>query len=370
MARTTHEMKIKETFRGWGYPRVWTIDDGWDYPRLIWEQAHGQLIIDQEPRYSGGTGEINSPFEISTANDLVNLAYYQQDFDKHFILTNDIDLNSVKPNLLIPIGTRTIPFTGVFDGKNHIIKNFNYIDNYESSIGVFGAIEKIVTEHGDTSGLLKNLGVTNTTISGQSSAGALVGYNTGTITSCFSTDSIIESRYSAGGLVGFNNGSITTSWSSNIVNGRLNVGGLAGYNYRTIESCYSTANVKGEDRVGGLVGTSSGTITGCYSAGTVSGEIDTGGLLGANVGYVHDSWGEIFISFWDTQSSGFLDGVGNLESDPMGVLGKTTAEMQIPATFLDVGWDFVDETENSTEDIWWILEGQDYPRLWWETAEQ
>jgi hypothetical protein len=33
---------------------------------------------------------------------------------------------------------------------------------------------------------------------------------------------------------------------------------------------------------------------------------------------------------------------------------------------LEDGWDFVDETENGTEDIWWILEGQDYPRLWWE----
>ena len=25
-----------------------------------------------------------------------------------------------------------------------------------------------------------------------------------------------------------------------------------------------------------------------------------------------------------------------------------------------------DETANGTADIWWILEGQDYPRLWWE----
>jgi len=29
-----------------------------------------------------------------------------------------------------------------------------------------------------------------------------------------------------------------------------------------------------------------------------------------------------------------------------------------------VDWDFVDETANGTDDIWWILEGQDYPRLW------
>ncbi len=46
--------------------------------------------------------------------------------------------------------------------------------------------------------------------------------------------------------------------------------------------------------------------------------------------------------------------------------GNTTAEMQTASTFLNAGWDFVDETLNGTEDIWWILEGQDYPRLWWE----
>ncbi|MHC4593623.1 MAG: hypothetical protein ACYS19_01590 [Planctomycetota bacterium] len=28
------------------------------------------------------------------------------------------------------------------------------------------------------------------------------------------------------------------------------------------------------------------------------------------------------------------------------------------------------ETENGTEDIWWILEGQDYPQLTWELIEE
>ena len=39
------------------------------------------------------------------------------------------------------------------------------------------------------------------------------------------------------------------------------------------------------------------------------------------------------------------------------------------STFLEAGWDFVGETENGTEDVWWILEGQDYPRLIWELPE-
>ena len=54
-----------------------------------------------------------------------------------------------------------------------------------------------------------------------------------------------------------------------------------------------------------------------------------------------------------------------------GGTSKTTAEMQTASTFLDAGWDFVDETTNGTEDIWWILEGKNYPRLWWElTADE
>jgi len=29
------------------------------------------------------------------------------------------------------------------------------------------------------------------------------------------------------------------------------------------------------------------------------------------------------------------------------------------------GCGFVGEENNGNEDIWWILEGKDYPRLWW-----
>ena len=67
--------------------------------------------------------------------------------------------------------------------------------------------------------------------------------------------------------------------------------------------------------------------------------------------------GTVTACFWDTQTS------GQAESD--GGIGKTTAEMQTVSMFHEAGWDFVVEAENGTEDIWWILESQDYPRLWW-----
>jgi len=37
--------------------------------------------------------------------------------------------------------------------------------------------------------------------------------------------------------------------------------------------------------------------------------------------------------------------------------------------FFEAGGDFVGETASGTEDIWWIREGLDYPRLRWECAE-
>jgi len=47
--------------------------------------------------------------------------------------------------------------------------------------------------------------------------------------------------------------------------------------------------------------------------------------------------------------------------------GEATTLVEADGTDLTTSWDFIGETANGTEDIWWILEGRDYPRLWWET---
>ena len=47
--------------------------------------------------------------------------------------------------------------------------------------------------------------------------------------------------------------------------------------------------------------------------------------------------------------------------------------MSFPEAALMLGAAFfcwMGETANGTEDIWWILEGKDYPRLWWELDER
>ena len=46
----------------------------------------------------------------------------------------------------------------------------------------------------------------------------------------------------------------------------------------------------------------------------------------------------------------------------------TTSTDATNGTFLEAGWDFVNEVDNGSEDILWILEGQNYPILWWEES--
>jgi hypothetical protein len=132
-------------------------------------------------------------------------------------------------------------------------------------------------------------------------------------------------------------------------------------------NCYARATVSGNVYIGGLVGRNlEGSISSSYSTGSVIGTVKVGGLVGENT-LVPNQQGQYNIgiigsSFWDTEIS--------KQATSDGGTGKTTEEMQMTSTFLEAGWDFVDEITNGTEDIWWILEGQDYPRLWWETAEQ
>ncbi|MHC4097468.1 MAG: GLUG motif-containing protein, partial [Planctomycetota bacterium] len=42
---TTSEMQMAITFLCWGYEPLWTIDEGLDYPRLVWENKPGELMM-------------------------------------------------------------------------------------------------------------------------------------------------------------------------------------------------------------------------------------------------------------------------------------------------------------------------------------
>ncbi len=211
---------------------------------------------------------------------------------------------------------------------------------------------------GKNNGIIQNSYSTGH-VTGVLDVGGMVGRGRGTITNCYSTGSAAGEMY-VGGLVGILNGptTIANCSSAGDVIGVTQVGGLVGCGQGTITNCYSTGGTSGEGFVGGLVGKLDGptTITNCYSAGNVTGITEVGGLVGG--GY---ATADVLGSFWDIETGG--------QTTSFAGTGKTAAEMQTAGTFLEAGWDFVDETENGADDIWWIIEGLDYPRLWWELTD-
>jgi hypothetical protein len=213
------------------------------------------------------------------------------------------------------------PFAGIFDGNGHTISNLTITASTQDYVGLFG--------HVGSGGQIHNLGVENVNLTGRQFIGGLVGSNVyGTLTSCYA-DGSVSGGYSVGGLVGENQGSITTCYAIGSVTETgqysYSAGGLVGRNYNMITSCYSTSSVSGDWSIGGLIGwNNSDAITAC---------------------------------FWDINTSGTSNGVGNMGPDPNDVIGKTTVEMQIQSTFTDAGWDF--------ENIW-KMPANSYPLLLWQ----
>jgi hypothetical protein len=340
--RTTAEMQDINTYLSVGWDFVdevlngtcdyWQISQG-DYPRLRYHFGESPVMLE-------GSGTTQEPYLI---RDTWDLGTVWLEPTAHYRLEASVDLTGITWYMAV------VPwFGGTFDDKGHVISNL-HIQGSEY-LGLFGQL--------GSGAKISNLGLEAVDVNGIADVGGLVGNNRGgSISTCYSNGTVNGTGSRVGGLVGSNSGTISNCNSTGSISGTSwNVGGLVGSNGGNISNSYSTGTTSGESRVGGLVGINDrdGSIATSYSAGMVTGSGDVGGLVGID-------WGgtSITSSFWDMEVSGQASSV-------FGGIGKTTAEMQTASTFLEAGWDFVDETANGTEDIWWILEGQDYPRLWWE----
>jgi len=247
-------------------------------------------------------------------------------------------------------------FDGVFDGGGWAIENLAIVSG-DFFLGLFGRLYD--------GAQVTNLRVVDANITHleMGMAGILAARNDGLVANSYAGGTIAAGS-EVGGLVGSNCGSVLCCFSAGNVGAIKGVGGLVGHNKGLVANSYSVAGVSGRVFVAGLVGDndSTGIVSNSYSAGPVSDtHLDVnpptpegmGGLVGRNRGHVVNG-------FWDLAASGL--------SASDGGDGKTTAEMQTDATFLEAGWDFVCEAVNGAEDIWWMPEGG-YPRLVWEVAE-
>ncbi len=230
--------------------------------------------------YSGGNGTANDPYRIRTSDDWQILMNTSSHWNKYFILIADINLVNVS---LKPVGDPfpNAAFFGTLDGNGHIISNATMNTASKDKVGLIGNL--------GLNGQIRNLTITNCTISGRNSVGALVGYSWGGIIINCHSSGTVSGNMSAGGLVGENSeGTVAQSDSSCDVNCLESAGGLIGYNNNgNITQCHSTGAVIGKTSTGGFVGdNTSGNISQSYSTGTVKGGDNSGGLAGYNTGTI------------------------------------------------------------------------------------
>lgn len=197
-----------------------------------------------------GLGTPEDPYQISTVEDLRNIS---GQYDKHFILVSDIDMEGVDD--FSPLGSWSTPFTGTLDGNGYKIKNFK-MDSEAIYIALFAYAKNAV---------IKNLVMENTDVTGERYVAGLVGV---------AIDSTIE------------NCSVQGSFQGHDYIGAL-VGNARGAT--KVKNCTADATVTGDNFLGLIVGefrslrVSGGRISsieGCYGSGSVHGKYQVGGITG------------------------------------------------------------------------------------------
>lgn len=295
--------------------------------------------ISQDELENGGL--INEDEDIIFISDASGLRKLSEnvnngiDYSKKSIyLINNIDLgctfDETTGELLsgeefVPIGGRDVTastefsqesykkaFNGEFDGNSYKITNLYINRNQDGKLcsGLFGYVYK--------DGVVSNVTIEDSYISGFYDTGSIVGINVGKIKNCINKATVNANKLT-GGIAGRSTGTIedcinygninTTSnqtggivgnidIGSPIVSGCKNygnvtsdsnyVGGIVGGAWENahtkIYNCENYGNI-GEDKenynkVGGIVGTTYGEVKNCKNSGLISGKSDIGGICG------------------------------------------------------------------------------------------
>ncbi len=248
--------------------------------------------------FESGTGEPYNPYEISNAEQLMQIGSDLGLMKKSFILTKDIDLDPNLPggrifrtaviahsvdedrsNLNDPLivraaGVAVAVFQGTFTGNGHSIRNMTIDAPGGKCIGLFGYVGH--------NAVINDLRIENARVVGERHVGLLAGINNGIITYCSSSGSI-SGDDRVGGLIGTSRGTVACCQSKTRVTGKHMIGGLIGHvlSKSSIIDCQSRSDVTGESNIGGLIGEMlPGTVIGCSTSGLVSSQTNAGGLVG------------------------------------------------------------------------------------------
>jgi len=200
-----------------------------------------------------GAGTPDDPFLLGTINDLLWMANNPMSWQNgHFRLTADIG-SALHPWSHI-IGSRTVPFTGNFDGNGHTVKLHLSNIYMHAGVGLFGTV--------GNGGIVQNLIVD----------GIVSGYNSHDVGS---VAGFVDEHGKILNVASHVNVGFDDLWPGGGDGG--DVGGLVGRNRGAISNSYTTGDIvagSGHDNAvtGGLVGSNLGTISNSVALNaTVSG---------------------------------------------------------------------------------------------------
>jgi len=278
-------------------------------------------FYDTAHNYNIDNGKVSKvePLELHISNyaellDFANRVNNGELFEDYIVyLDKDIEMETDEWIMIGTSGDRdNLPnsFKGIFEGNNHIIKEFNDNTN-RFDIGLFyindGIIKnfniegKIECERADkvymgmiassNNGTIQNckvnITVDNTNLSNNnntSNIGGITGTNYGTIIDCSVNGDLSVSGdfVNVGGIVGENDGFIknctyngSISYDSSMYYGRRNdqryIGGIAGITREEISGCINLGTITlNACNGGGIVGECKGTISGCINKGNLA----------------------------------------------------------------------------------------------------
>ncbi|MHC4693767.1 MAG: GLUG motif-containing protein, partial [Planctomycetota bacterium] len=345
-------------------------------------ESHPVIILVSKgpcPYSGGGSGTIENPCRIANVDDFVLLSDSGDDYDLDFILTNDLELGAFtyEGGVFNEIGTSLPTFTGTFNGNGHTISDVNINVSDGSSLTQHGIFRYVGCK-----GQIRNLNVTGVTFNGinyKMAGGAIVGKMTlGKIENCNLFGSNSPGGCDFGGIVGNNSKGLIKNCSvETTLNGNYRLAGLAIENTGIISECYANINLTATSGggVAGLVYENSGYIKNSYARGSLTGKYYGGGIAAWSVisNRIENCYAACTLSgyFYSTSVGGLVGYEGSYPLNYPGcvwnktlypakgtgqesesVLGATTEEMKLIATYINLGWDFVGETANGTDNIW------------------
>ncbi len=398
--KTVDEMVDKDTFGGFNFNSIWTIDEnGKSFPYLASVKKPIQ-VLKENINYDGFTGEgtEENPIRIENAEQLskINLLTGKE----YLKLTTDIDATNIEN-----FNYTSRIFSGTLNGDNHKISNLT-VKSDDNYVGIFGQNYGIVQDlkienlkidmeannnisyiggiAGYNKGVIKNVQIngsinnsgdatvlymgqiagynieklentsTNGTLTNLGDAehlyfGQVAGCNDNTITRANSEGTIkntgnVTTAY-VGGIIGLNNEWISTSSNKGtiIANSIKNIyeGGIAGKSRGKVINSYSKGkvNIEGTTAViGGIIGENSGNVTNTYSIDNIQKNVNNE----ISGGIVGNNSGELVSSYY------YIENVSNEEGKG---IHQTLDELKNIITYDN--WDF--------DEIWSIEENVSTP---------